>query len=343
MSTSQFIEILVRDQGLPADIRMAIARDFLPAGTSRSVGVRAAKSSVDKRRKAKSAGPRPEPSGTANPATLDVLFGIAQDATVQADQRRKAASELAQHFLPKKPGIKRWWVNAPPDEYGFAITPQIAAEYRDIKFELRRLTRSGGNSPATTGKVAKMRARLKAILHRLQCPCPSLYGKKQLDKDCDQLIGFARQRDDEIPLSEKEGAEEAHCRARVDCYFEGPESAAHQRLSILQDKERRFRNPSGRGPRLTLKEQTDLRFLRLLYPQSPPSSDPDDELHYRPLRDAPLSVDCNLYPPDSKLPPLIEGEMTEFVDVPPIDYAEGTITAPARLRNSPAHPHARAR
>ena len=68
------------------------------------------------------------------------------------EQRRKAASEAAQYLLPKKPGIKRWWLNAPVDEYGFAITPEIAAEYRDARFELRRLSRIGSNNPKTETK-----------------------------------------------------------------------------------------------------------------------------------------------------------------------------------------------
>jgi hypothetical protein len=194
-SACQFIDVLVKDQKLPADIRMAIAREFLAAGTSRSVGVRAARSSADQRRKAKSAGRLPEPSGTAKSVALDFLFSLAADTTVQPDKRRKAASEAARHFLPTKPGIKRWWKNAPVDEYGFAITPQIAAEYRDIKIELRRLSRSGANSPALVQKARTLRERLKAILHRLQCPCPSLYGSEQFAADGHRLAYFSGQRE----------------------------------------------------------------------------------------------------------------------------------------------------
>ena len=69
-------------------------------------------------------------------------------------------------------------------------------------------------------------------------------------------------------LTEKEEAEEAHRQARVDSFVQGPESAARQSLSRLQDKERIFKNAF--GPRLTWKEQVDLRFLRFLYPQDGP-------------------------------------------------------------------------
>ena len=40
-SACQLVDILVKDHELPADIRMAIAREFLSAGRSRSVGASA--------------------------------------------------------------------------------------------------------------------------------------------------------------------------------------------------------------------------------------------------------------------------------------------------------------
>ena len=332
-SAPQFVEVLVKDRKLPADIRMAIARNFLSVRTPRSVRVRAASSSADQRRKAKSTSPLPDPSGTAKCETLDILFNIAQDTGVHPDQRRKAASEAAQHFLPKKLGIKKWWVNAVPDEYGFAITPQIAAEYRDIRIELRRLR---GNSPAIARRAAKMRERLNAILHRLSCPCPSQYGKDQLDEDGRRLIGFLRLRETEVPLSETQNAAEAHCRARYDCYFEGPEMAARERLSLLEVKERGFRISF--GPRLTRKEAVELRFLRLLYPRSRQSPlPPDQDDFYQPLRDAPLAVDGNLYPSHSKLAPLKEGEIEEFVDVPPYVIGHPGYPGHRWLWKLPAH------
>jgi hypothetical protein len=212
-------------------------------------------------------------------------------------------------------------VNAPANEYGFAITPQIAAEYRDIKYELRCLASSGSNSPAISRKAAKLRARMQAILHRLQCPCPSLYGMDQRQRDKDRIIYFLRQREAKITLTEKQEAEEAHRRARVDSFDQGPESAARERLSILRDKARRFKNAS--GPRLTWKERVDLRFLRLLYPQhSPYWFNPDDDLLQQayPLRDEPVAADGNLYPQNSKLrpipPDLKDDDFEEFVEVP---------------------------
>lgn len=312
-SASQFVEVLVKDRKLPADIRMAIALEFSPAGGSRS-GV--AKSSVEPRPRAKSSGTRRVPSRAAKLASLKVLLSIAQDTCAHPVQRRKAAAEAAQHFLPKKPGPKRWWNNAPTDECGFAITPEIAAEYRDSKFELRRLTRSGGNSAATVRRAAKMRTRLESILHRLQYPCPSKYGRDQWDADGRRLVEFLYRRENNNTLSESEYAEEAHCRARFDCFSAGPESAAQERLYQLLDKERVSR--SAFGPPLTWKEQVDLRFLRLLYQQHNRRAFIQTMFDYEPLRDHPLSKDGNLYPADSKLRPLEDGEIAEeFVDLPP--------------------------
>jgi len=214
-------------------------------------------------------------------------------------------------------------VNAPEDEYGFAITPQIAAEYRDIKFEVDRLANSGSNGPAISRKAEKLRARMQAILHRLQCPCPSRYGMKQRQKDKDRVIDFLRQREAKNSLTEKQEAEEAHRRARVDSFDQGPESAARQRLYELRDKARSFKK--GFGPRLTRKERTDLRFLRLLYPQGKPCTfDPKKDLSYHPLRDEPVAADGNLNPQNSKLrpvpPDLKDEDFEEFVEVPRYVY-----------------------
>ena len=162
---------------------------------------------------------------------------------------------------------------------------------------------SESNNPRTRTKIEKLRARMKAILHRLQCPCPSLYGKDQLSADRTRLTYFLQQRGNRTTLSaEEENAEEAHLRARVDSYEEGPERAAQRSLYALNDKERIARQG---GPRLTRKERIDLRFLRVLYSHLPPPRDPcSDELslhNYDPLRDEPFAEDGNLYPSDSKL------------------------------------------
>ena len=251
------------------------------------------------------------------PGESENVFGIVLDTTVAADQRRKAALEATNYLLPKKPGMERWWINAPVDEYGFVITPEIAAEYRDAKLELRYLPPSKSLDGGSRRRIEKLRARIKTILHRLQCPCPSLYGKDRLSADSTRLIYFLLQRENRTSLSAEENAEEAHLRARVDSYEHGPERAAQRSLYALNDKERIARQS---GPRLTRKERIDLRFLRVLYSRLPPPRDPcSDELSlhdYQPLRDEPLAEDGNLYPADSKLREIEE----DFVAIPKYCY-----------------------
>jgi hypothetical protein len=307
ISAEEFVKVLAEDQNLPADLRMAIARS-----ASQSC---APSSSTNKQRKDKSAGVKS--SNTAKQASLKMLFGIVLDTTVAADQRRKAALETTNYLLPKKPGMERWWINAPVDEHGFVITPEIAAEYRDTKFELRRLQRPESNDRGSRKRIEKLRARIKAILHRLQCPCPSLYGKEQISADRKRLIYFLEQRADRT-LSAEENAEEAHRRARLDSFDEGPESAAQKSLAVLNDKERIARS---RRLRLTPKDSTELRFLRMLYSKTPDRKGNSDELRfldemYFPLRDEPLADDGNLYPPNSRLREIEE----EFVAVPKYCY-----------------------
>ena len=240
-SACQLVDILAKDQELPADIRMAIAREFLSAGRSRSVGASAVRSSARKQRKAQSTGPRPSRQAIGDWQHSTACFALPRTRLSQrssgAKRRRRQRSISYQRSL----AIRRWWVNAPADEYGFVITPQIAAEYRDSNYELRRLANSRSNSPAISRKREKLRARLQAILHRLPCPCPSRYPMTERQHDKDRVIYFLRQREANNPLTEKEEAEEAHRRARVDSFDQGPESAARQRLSVLRDKERIFK------------------------------------------------------------------------------------------------------
>ncbi len=150
----------------------------------------------------------------------------------------------------------------------------------------------------------------------------------QRRQDKDRVIYFLRQREAKITLTEKQEAEEAHRSARADSFAQGPESAARQRLSILRDKARIFKNAS--GPRLTWKERVDLRLLRLLYTQDGPYRvNPDDDLVYYPLRHEPVAADGNLYPQNSKLrpvPPDVKDEdFEEFVEVPRDVYYDPTV------------------
>jgi hypothetical protein len=301
-SRRQLLTILVKDRGLPADIRMAIAR---------TQGSRASRSTE----------PRAESHGPAKntaPVTLDVLFSIVQDVAASLSQRRTAASEAALHFLRKNPA--RGWPGAIPDDCGFVISPKMAKEYRDSKLRLRELLENPGSELVAVAKRRNaLRVRIKMMLERLESPSPDRYSITQWLNDKKWLLELAEKRASKVVLTEEDDAEEAHRMARADSLRAGPEEAARKRLYELKEKERIFRS---RGDHLTRKELTDLRLLRLLYSpaKSSLSFGPDDDLGYHPFRDAPVAEDGNLYPPKSRLRPApgspSDEEIDEFVSLP---------------------------
>jgi hypothetical protein len=333
----ELFAILVKDQALPADIRIAVARKSLPARAPRSTKGLAARTPArpstsgtapDTRGGAASHGSH-KPVDSAGLVTLDVLFSIVQDATTAPAQRRKAAAEAALHFLPKNPA--RGWPGAVADEFGFVISPKMATEYRDSILQLQTLSDGGGSTiPAMQKKADKLRARIKMIQQRLECPCPSLYGiKKQWLYDRQRVRDLAQKRQAKIVLSDEENAEQAHLMARSDSLHAGPEEAAKKRLDDLKQRARAFK---GRyGPRLTRRERVELRLLRLLYSPSESSNayKPDDEPHYHPLRDAPFAANGNLYPPNSRLRPAPDSpedaDFIELVEVPRYEYSNPNI------------------
>jgi hypothetical protein len=103
-SARRFIDLITMDKLLPGDTRIAISRNS--AGALRKISS---------------------------------LVSIVQDTAAGPVVRRNAALEVAKVLLPEKPVVKKW--GAPPDEFGFAINPQIAKEYRDIGLELEKLDR----------------------------------------------------------------------------------------------------------------------------------------------------------------------------------------------------------
>jgi hypothetical protein len=318
-SRRQLILTLAKDQALPADIRMAIARKSFTARPSGKARAAISAAMTDKTTSR-------EPVKPIDPRALVVLFGIAQDVTASPAERRKAAAEAAKHFLPKTRSNRRWGYNAIPDKHKFAIDPDIAREYRDAEMQLRNLVNSQARDvPAIVQKMNRLRARMEMIQRRLQCPSPENYGLQQFGEDDWRLRYFMRQRDLGIALTEEEDAEEAHLRARFDSFMIGPQVNAHHHLKELEQQERVFKKRLAKP--LSRRERNTLRLLRQLYSHHKPCGAPKEELsdiHYHPFRDAPLAEDGNLYPPGSKLRPapknLDEDDFVEFADCPPILY-----------------------
>jgi hypothetical protein len=317
---------LVKDQKLPADTRMAVAPKCFPAKRTQSGGARRPRVSAGIRSERGTGAKSVEASkGTQtaasvpaiqdwNPQALDALLGIVQDVSADLKARRKAALKIAEFLLPKA-GKK---AKAEPDEYGFTVNPNLAGKYRDIRRELRSLDKGPTRKiPAVAQKIQKLTVQADAILRRLQVPCPSKYGRDQVDQDLSRLIEFIELLANNTALTEAQDDEEAHLRARFDAFTHGPEHTARGRLKALEDAERRFKmkhyNGHSFAPPLSRKDQNDLEFLRRLYsePQSPLSDRGQNEYNdlsefepvhgYHPFWHELPAADGNLYPRNSKL------------------------------------------
>jgi hypothetical protein len=123
-SCDEIVAILVKDQALPASSRLAVARKWLAAARSRSAkgrtehlndlgfqaterpAPRKSDCGVARTMPQSTIGASPKARTATNRVVLSVLFSIAQDTATTAAERRQAASELAQYFLPKNPTIR---------------------------------------------------------------------------------------------------------------------------------------------------------------------------------------------------------------------------------------------
>jgi hypothetical protein len=191
---------------------------------------------------------------------LDVLFSIVRDDTASPAQRRRAAVAVAQHFLPKTPGKKK----VPVDEYGFAIAPEIAVEFRDVRLKYNQLLERRGSNHLTVAEQAnKLEARMEKILLGLQCPCPSRYGVTQREADGKRLETFVRKRERKVFLTEADIAE-AHVLARTASFERGPEQKVRRTLKRLRKLD--FHRQEWFGEPLTSRQQNDMRWLGILYP-----------------------------------------------------------------------------
>jgi len=144
----ELVLILAKDQGLAADTRMAIARKALLFGPSRSMRSRAAATNGHGRPPSEpgtkigpdheaSKGPAAKRGGAIaakGGLATDLLFAVAQDTAANPADRRKAASRVAEFFMPKNArGKKPRRSKFPPDEYGFVVDPELATELRDSR------------------------------------------------------------------------------------------------------------------------------------------------------------------------------------------------------------------
>ena len=129
---NELVIVLAKDQRLPADIRMAAARKASLFGSSRSMHSHSAapngngkppskpetKTGPDSEANNKGSASKEDRATAAKPGVVtDMLFAMAQDTAASAADRRKAASQIAEFFLPKDAGGKKPRRGEfPPDE-----------------------------------------------------------------------------------------------------------------------------------------------------------------------------------------------------------------------------------
>jgi hypothetical protein len=280
---NELVIVLAKDQRLPADIRMAAARKASLFGSSRSIGNRSVAPHGSKPET--KAGPdRNKEDAKAAKADLatDLLIAIARDTTANAADRRKAASQIAEFFLPKDTrGKKPRRGKFPSDECGFAVDLELARELRDSKLKLSSLESESKRTPHTFAQKARnLHARIEEIQRSLQCPCPSRYGAKHIRSDYERLKIFADRRAQRELFPPEEDLEEARRMARRDSFRNGPEVMARRRLKDLRDKKRVAENG---GPPIAAAEETVFRFLALLYPSAPPPSPSQEMIEAHPF------------------------------------------------------------
>ncbi len=323
-SQRAFLLILVKDQKLPADTRMAVAPKCFPTKRTRSGGTRRPRAAADIRSWVAQGtgaismeGSKSIQTATSapanqdwNPRVLDALLGIVQDVTADFKARRKAALKIAEFLLPKV--AKK--AKVLPDEYGFTVNLSLARKYRDIRSRLSSLDRGPSRKiPAVAQKIQKLKAQLDAIRQRLQVPCPSMYGTAQVARDSSRLVELIEMRANNTALTEAQDAEEAHLRARFDAFAFGPESTAHRRRQVLQDAERQYKKHRFFGDfayavPLSSKDKRDLEFLRWIYSAPKPETSKFENELLEAYGDHPFqrelpAADGNLYPRNSKLRP----------------------------------------
>jgi hypothetical protein len=193
LACHELLFVLVRDQGLPAATRSAIAAKAF--SERRLQTAQASQKPHDTKLRSAERRTRAKGDAATTLARLDFLLDIARDSTAAGTERRKAALAIAEFLLPKKPGAKKGG-KFPVDEFGFSVDPELAREFRDIRWKIAclPLTRKKLAPDAFARKIAKFQGRLDQIRPSFKCPCPSKYGEDQLKLDDERLKIFRERR-----------------------------------------------------------------------------------------------------------------------------------------------------
>jgi hypothetical protein len=261
----------VGDQVLPSDIRIAVARKVHSQKPLKKADARAGKTREMKTRPAgHESRARSHEDIATTFARLDLLLRIVRDTVAEEAERHKAAFDIAEFFIPKILGRKKKGGKFPADEFGFSVDPELAREFRDIRWKIACLAfkREKFAPDAFAKKVSKLQARLAAIRQVLKPPAPSRYTKQALTLDDERLEILRKRRATNVIFSPEEDTEEAHRMARLASFLAGPEAVARSRLEKLHQKQ--LASKRGGGLPLTRLEEDTYRFLATFYPLDPP-------------------------------------------------------------------------
>jgi hypothetical protein len=239
-----------------------------------------------------SAGKSSQPTMTP----LEFLLGIMRNPDTPANLRLRIASLVARYVHPHHvaDGAPKIVVN---DHTGFCIDSARARELRDGKRRYDFLWTTSVSQPEHFKREgAGLRARIEEIELSLECPCPSLYGKKERKADHERLQALSKIRLSGLKLSAHEDIEEAWLTARMASWATIPDGAGQTRLRELDT--RRWEDSRNREP-LTAGEKAEYRALRTLYASH--GDDPDDSpfvlnLNWRNMKQAHMELCFAKYP-----------------------------------------------
>ena len=302
LSPLDYFLALMRNEALPLGIRVAMAHKALPylhsklkvndlekpvpekePRSSSGVSVQA-KSNSGSREAAANSPTAITPRGGKNIEVmpLDFLLNVMRAPDTPHAIRLKAASITTPYIHKRK--TDRDAAGKPiakPDRYDFVIDRMTARKIRDDIQRLGRLRRTRPkNRVKHKQKLAKLYVCVREQVEKLICPCPSLYGPREKERDKRRIAQLARKRKSRSPLSKEEDAEEAHLYARYTTYCQGPEEKARARIVELE--ERRRVHEVAWGPPLSTAEENELRGSRALYPKlrPPPVDDVIDPFRF---------------------------------------------------------------
>ena len=178
----------------------------------------------------------PSNMSAAEVMPLEFLLAVMRSPDTPPGLRLRIASLVARYVHPKQS------TDGPPkiaveDPTGFSIDPRLAVEFRDANFRYNVVYTMRISQPEHYQReAAGLQTRIAEIQRGLQCPCPSLYGEKQLTRDSDRLNELLRVRHSGLKLSMQQDIEEAWLTARVASWSTIPECAARLRLKQLDDR-----------------------------------------------------------------------------------------------------------